>query len=309
MRYTILYHPDQCSEIRSCHLQPFWNEYFDIEPVDFNKTYDRSKYLFWRPEFPEGTWHLPYQDSGYRIVVGAFWENSYTAQSTIKDNVLYVRSPNWFRYNEALWYQRLGYHTYVPSRTYEKFFLMLMRLKKPHRDSLFKSASTYLPNSLYSYLARDIKIDHDGDDQLGHYQRYFSPTWYNTTCFSLVAETYVDRNNFISEKTFKPFAYGHPLVVWGAPDTLKYVRNLGFKTFDHCIDESYDSITDPDARLDAIMQVVESLYQKWINNHSLFSDEKSLSIIEHNRSHFYHPDIKWLFVKEVIEPILNFAKS
>ena len=66
---------------------------------------------------------------------------------------------------------------------------------------------------------------------------------YNQSWFSIVAETCWDKR-FYTEKTAKPLL-GRRLFVWfGAQHGLKYLRDIGFKTFDNVIDESYDDIED-----------------------------------------------------------------
>jgi hypothetical protein len=47
---------------------------------------------------------------------------------------------------------------------------------------------------------------------------------------------------FISEKTFKFIADSHPFIIAGNKRSLKYLRDLGYKTFSPWIDESYDEL-------------------------------------------------------------------
>jgi hypothetical protein len=77
---------------------------------------------------------------------------------------------------------------------------------------------------------------------------------------SLVTETsfYID-NDFISEKIWKPIFQYHPFIVIGRPHMLKYVKEIGFKTFDFLIDETYDTIEDNDIRMDAIINEIDRL--------------------------------------------------
>lgn len=78
---------------------------------------------------------------------------------------------------------------------------------------------------------------------------------YEDSFFSVVTETnfYTDFGNeigrFISEKTFKPIAKGHPFVILSVPRTLDKIRELGYKTFSPYIDESYDLELDDNERL------------------------------------------------------------
>jgi hypothetical protein len=47
---------------------------------------------------------------------------------------------------------------------------------------------------------------------------------------------------FITEKILKAVANKKPFLVLGDPNTLLYMRQLGYRTFDFLIDESYDSL-------------------------------------------------------------------
>ena len=67
---------------------------------------------------------------------------------------------------------------------------------------------------------------------------------YENTYFSLISETYFFDNQtmFFTEKTFKPIAFQHPFMVFGMKGTLQFLKYLGFETYDHIFDESYDSL-------------------------------------------------------------------
>jgi hypothetical protein len=62
-----------------------------------------------------------------------------------------------------------------------------------------------------------------------------------------------------SEKTFNAMLYGRPFVMVGPPHTLKYIKELGFKTFDSLWNEDYDSIQNPTDRLIAIFELIEHI--------------------------------------------------
>lgn len=64
---------------------------------------------------------------------------------------------------------------------------------------------------------------------------------YEKTFISVIAETHFESDIlFRSEKIFKPLAIGHPFIVLSSPGFLKSLKDLGFRTFDKWIDESYD---------------------------------------------------------------------
>lgn len=84
--------------------------------------------------------------------------------------------------------------------------------------------------------------------------------FYRDTYFSVVNETtYHEGVPFLSEKIFKTIAMGHPFVLVTAPESLQYLKKLGYKTFHPYINETYDSILDHGDRLLAIVDEIERL--------------------------------------------------
>jgi len=74
----------------------------------------------------------------------------------------------------------------------------------------------------------------------------------------------------------------HPFFIVGNPNTLKYLKRIGFKTFSDFWDESYDNEPNLDDRLEKIKQILN-----YINNLEMddlvIIRNKMLPIFEHNR--------------------------
>jgi len=89
---------------------------------------------------------------------------------------------------------------------------------------------------------------------------YISALPYIDSYFSLVAETVFDYPySFRTEKIWKPIAMGHPWIVAANADFYKDLQNLGFKTFETILDESFDQIENNQQRIERIAEVVEDL--------------------------------------------------
>lgn len=84
---------------------------------------------------------------------------------------------------------------------------------------------------------------------------------YNNTWFSIITETKWDDNfdAFTTEKTARALMAKRLFVFFGGRGALAGLRSLGFQTFGHVIDESYDSIVDPISRWQHAFQQVEYL--------------------------------------------------
>jgi hypothetical protein len=99
------------------------------------------------------------------------------------------------------------------------------------------------------------------DNQWG--EIYLQAEPYTDTYFSVVTETVFDYPySFRTEKIAKPLAIGHPWIVASNVGFYRDMRNLGFRTFNGIIDESFDTIDNHQARMDRIVEVVADLCQQ-----------------------------------------------
>lgn len=100
--------------------------------------------------------------------------------------------------------------------------------------------------------------------------------WYKDIFVDLVTETvYNYPYAFISEKTIRPIVLGRPFIIVGAPGTLKWLQELGFRTFSDYWDESYDNIVDPNKRFHRICKTIET-----INELGLATCQKFLGLMQ-----------------------------
>jgi hypothetical protein len=178
-----------------------------------------------------------------------------------------------------------------------------MNIKKIHRDWLFKRLD--LTKLFYSYIGNNITITGDIDSNDRQWQRYFNPIWYDSTAFSIVAETTVSCSDplFITEKTFKPIAFKHPFIIFGQTGVLKYLKELGFETFENIFDESYDTIVDVQDRISQLINQINNYKHK---NY----DALTLAKLKHNKELFFNKKIvKDRIVKEIINPMLEYAET
>jgi hypothetical protein len=88
------------------------------------------------------------------------------------------------------------------------------------------------------YLCDSLNSDQHNDHHL-HVAEHYTQSYCH-----IVLETHFDADgsggSFLTEKTFKPIKHGQPFVVVGPMGTLQALRDLGYRTFDHAIDNSYD---------------------------------------------------------------------
>lgn len=93
---------------------------------------------------------------------------------------------------------------------------------------------------------------------------YLEPAPYVDTYFSLVTETICAESvySFRTEKIAKPLAMGHPFIAVSNAGFYRDLHNLGFQTFGHVIDESFDQIDHHQDRVNRIIQIVADLCQQ-----------------------------------------------
>ena len=86
---------------------------------------------------------------------------------------------------------------------------------------------------------------------------------YDDTYCSIILETHFDADGsggaFLTEKTFKCLKHGHPFIIVGCAGSLAWLRSKGYRTFDHCIDNSYDCIQDNTQRYLAVRNTIAQI--------------------------------------------------
>ena len=110
---------------------------------------------------------------------------------------------------------------------------------------------------------------------------------YSTAAVEVVLETlFDDQRQHLTEKTLRPIACGRPFMLAATAGSLQYLRDYGFETFDGFIDESYDTITDPKLRLEAIVKEMSRISQ--LDSHTKQELWKSLyEIANRNKKLFF----------------------
>jgi hypothetical protein len=78
-----------------------------------------------------------------------------------------------------------------------------------------------------------------------------------------VLETHFDADgsggSFLTEKTFKCIKHGHPFVLFAPVGSLAALRDLGYRTFDSAMDNTYDTVTDNTQRYTSAMHTIQQL--------------------------------------------------
>lgn len=113
--------------------------------------------------------------------------------------------------------------------------------------------------------------------ELGFFPRDFieAATLNTRSYFEIVTETHFSDMSclYITEKTLWAIVSLQPFILAGSPNTLQYLRDLGFQTFSPYINESYDSVVDPHLRLELILSEIDRLCAMSVDEiHQLYSE-------------------------------------
>ena len=301
-------------------FSPLVHRYFDLENFQSGQTYQANTiFVMGCNGYLDSERRKFFENR--RVIVDALWESNtgkwagcfhnstnnhlifYGNQENHHDSRLrYV--PNWFWYNEALWYIERGYHKIMPSRRYQYKFLMPLGKSRGWRTELVECLGNRLDQAIWSYSAEGRllpgtktakKMDH----------RWLNPEWFNSTGFSLVAESFREPASavtFLTEKTYKAIAGRHPYMLYAASGALDLLKNQGFETFGNLFDESYDQADWPVKR-----QIICANIDRYEN---CPYDNVTLEKVEHNWQRFYNRSTVELgIINDIIHPMLNWIET
>jgi hypothetical protein len=129
-----------------------------------------------------------------------------------------------------------------------------------------------------------------------------------TTDISIVLETVAAGTKIhLTEKTLRPVACGHPLMLIAGPGSLEYLRSYGFKTFSPWIDESYDQEPDVVRRMQMIAnEMIRIKNLSVIDKKHMLVQLKKIAM--YNKQHFFSNKFFNQIQSELIEN-LNTAVS
>lgn len=146
-------------------------------------------------------------------------------------------------------------------------------------DDRFESAKPYYGN--YSLEELDVNWMDVVDTEWVRAPAHIDSSVYNNTVLSIVSEgpNYWGNNyDFVTEKVWREFLHKQPFILAGWPDQMRYLKKLGYKTFEeYMLIPDYAYIEDEDARLNAVVKNTKY----FLETHMLYN-EKIKKDVEHN---------------------------
>jgi len=173
------------------------------------------------------------------------------------------------------------------SNEYKKYVQASFNDNQHFNTNILKKFQVHYKNIYNEYVKKNIQkhlpiIIDDGIDPTTNPLSDPSIEKFTNSYLHIITETYIENEKNmlnLSEKTFKPIWYLQPFIIIGQTGSLKYLKQLGYKTFDKFIDESYDSIINNEERIVTAIQSAKNFYN---SKYILYKLKAMLPILIHN---------------------------
>jgi len=131
------------------------------------------------------------------------------------------------------------------------------------------------------YISDELTQDERNDHSLNAEPKYFMGSYCN-----IVLESQFDYDQsggiLLSEKTFKPIKHGQMFFIAGGAGSLQVLRDMGYRTFDHVLDNRYDREPDNTMRWIKLSESIAQAHAQGLS--TLF--EQCREDIEYNQHLF-----------------------
>jgi hypothetical protein len=126
-------------------------------------------------------------------------------------------------------------------------------IKHSDNKKIIDFFKTYNSTINYSY-------DTNNWDKIYSWGNFLNMDVHTNSFINIVTETMWNKESiFFTEKIYKPIYMCQPFILFGNPNSLKKLKEYGFKTFDKWWDESYDNEFDLNIRLEKITKILEEI--------------------------------------------------
>lgn len=239
--------------------------------VSGNTAADAVKNFVWFPDHELLYWHRNQQ-----VPASAIHTNGRKYQFTVLN-----RTHKWWRATVMADLQRAGIlkHSQWSYNT-------AVTVDDKFEDNPIEIDTLDLRSTVELFLQQGpYTCDHFNAQQHNDHHLHVDDHYTQSYCH-IVLETHFDADQsggaFLTEKTFKPVKHGQPFVIAGAPYSLQALRDLGYRTFDHAIDNSYDLETDNTRRWQKLLNTIKQIQAQdpdaWF--------QTCLDDLRHNQQHF-----------------------
>lgn len=134
---------------------------------------------------------------------------------------------------------------------------------------------------------------------------------YQSTNYSIISETYFSEAvQGVTEKTYRAINCKHPFIMAGPVGVLRYLRELGFKTFEEYLPVTdYDKILDPSMRLNAIVENIQAFPQILNQHRSKIDDDVNHNFLQLAKINAYSMEILEDLYTKLDRPVTLISKD
>lgn len=163
------------------------------------------------------------------------------------------------------------YKLHTNSKLSENSLYSLLNPHKSNMDQIKKGIerlklrdSEVISEWFEKYFDFKNGVSLDRTDQETNWATELNEDLHNSTFLNVVVETHQFPSSelFFSEKTIRPIYAAHPFILFGNPESLKYLKQEGYKTFSDFWDESYDEDIPIQERFDRLFNTLKTLADK-----------------------------------------------
>jgi hypothetical protein len=141
-------------------------------------------------------------------------------------------------------------------------------------------------NIMKDFLRNGPYVCDSGDQAKHNDHRHINTDLYMRSYCHLILETLFDVDQsggtFITEKTWKCVKFGQPFMIIGPAGSLAALRESGYRTFDHAVDNTYDTVADNNQRYLAVRKAIIEIQQQDMYQWYL----RCLDDVQHNQWQF-----------------------
>jgi len=170
----------------------------------------------------------------------------------------------------------------LPPPKFQRLFCFLNKRPTAYRKELFtffrdnnlldQSYASYLNSSQRGGATDEIEKPFKNfeenlkDPDIGQSNVNFYPV--TDFLFDVCAETYIEDYIGLTEKSIKPFLWGHVPLIYGPTGTYEYLKNLGFDVFGDIVNLGFDNEQDNNIRMWRFQQEILRLSKIPIEKYS-----------------------------------------
>jgi hypothetical protein len=165
-------------------------------------------------------------------------------------------------------------------------------LQKPKSIQIIKHLSIDFENKIKEFannfleklpIEMDTENLNESEKESFESMRSFKKEIYLDSYIHIITETNFEKDIFPTEKLINPMVVLQPFILFGAPGYLTYIKELGFKTFDGFIDESYDNEYHSGKRFEMLCNEIDRLSKLSLEEiHNWYIS--IIPILEYNRN-------------------------